>query len=101
MRPIENNAAIGRSQDISPLKQIADAKPMVDQQNITQAIDKKIEQRSESVYEKEDTQMGTQYDASKEGRGGYQQNKKKKKNEESDKDGKVVLKRRATFDVKI
>lgn len=100
MRPIEYNASIGRSQDISPLKQAVDAKPDIDQQNIMQLQEKQIEEKSEQVYQKDDPAMNSQFDATKEGRNKYQQRKKKKQKEENE-DGTVVLKKRATFDVKI
>ncbi len=99
MKPIEYNGVLGRTQDISPLKQQTDAKPMVEQQNIFQEAEKTIEKKSDQVYQKDDAEMGEQYDASKQGKNQYQQDRDKKKKKE--KDGKVVLKNRATFDVKI
>ena len=104
MRPIEFNAAIGRTQDFTQQKVNEDTKPAVEQQQIAQSNDKTIEHRSQMVSQHEDSDMDAEYDASKEGRGGYEgessSGRKRKEDEEND-DGKVVIKQKATFDIKI
>ncbi len=100
MRPVDYTAAIGRTQDISPIKQAEDARPMVEQQNITQSIEKQVEARPERVYEREEADKPGKFDASQGGRGTYQESNRKRK-EKKEEDGKVIIKGHATFDVKI
>lgn len=102
MRPVDFTSFVGRTQDISPIKQAEDAKPMVEQHNISVINEKKIENKQEQVYSKDNTDSNLEYDSSKEGKGQYQSghNRKRRKQEEQD-DGKVTIKKNISFDVKI
>jgi len=103
VRPIEFNAAIGRTQDFTQQKVNEDTKPAVEQQQIVQSNEKTIEHKSQMVSQHDDGDMDAEYDASKEGRGGYEgeSSGRKRKDEEENDDGKVVIKQKATFDIKI
>lgn len=93
-----------RTQDISPVKQAEDAKAALQQQNIAYTSEKTADVRQEQVYQKQDSDMDKNYDASKDGKGpSYEQgrNKRGKKEKEEDEDGKVTVKNKPFFDVKI
>lgn len=93
---------MGRTNDISPIKHADDIKPMVEQQQIATTIEKQIEIKNEQVYQKQDSDMDKEYDASQGGNGqNAEGNGNKKKKKEEDEDGVVVIKSRATFDIKI
>ena len=102
IRPIEF-ATMMRTQDISPVKQAEDAKAALQQQNIAYTSEKAADIRQEQVYQKQDSDMDKNYDASKDNGPEYQQskNKRKKKENKEDEDGKVTVKNKPFFDVKI
>lgn len=103
IRPIEF-ATMMRTQDISPVKQAEDSKAALQQQNIAYTSEKTADIRQEQVYQKQDSDMDKNYDASKDHKGPeYQQskNKRKKKENKEDEDGKVTVKNKPFFDVKI
>ncbi len=100
MRPIEFNGTIGRTTDISPMKQAEDAKPQTDQQNMMQVQERNVQEHSEQVHEKEDSASG-EFDA-KNGRGGSaEEQKKKRQKREIEEKGVVRIKSSARFDIKI
>ena len=102
MRPLEFNMNVGRTQDISPIKQAQEEKPLVMQQQIINSNEKAANVKQQRVYQKKDEDMDSEYDASKEGFGAeYQDNRKKRENKEEDKDGKVQIKGHTVFDVRI
>lgn len=102
MRPIDYSATIGRTNDFSQLKQAENDRPIVTQQQITTNINKTVEEHAEQVNQKKDSDMDSEYDASREGRGAFtgEGNKQKKKKNENP-DGTVVIKKTAGFDIKI
>ena len=81
MRPLEFNAVMGRTQDISTIKQSEDVKPLAEQQVITQSNIKAADAKQEQVYQKNENDMDSQYDASKEGAGAqyFESGQKKRK----------------------
>lgn len=103
IRPIEFNGVISRLQDISPIKQNEDTKPMVEQQNIMTNQEKTTEVRQEQVNSHDDSDMDRDYDSAKgEGNSEYEGNKGKKKKKDEDEDGKVMIKgHNVNFDIKI
>ncbi len=94
---------MGRTQDITPIKHADDVKPLVEQHQIAATIEKQIETKNEQVFQRKDSDMDKEYDASKGNGGGNAQsgNGNRKKKKEEDEDGVVVIKSRATFDIKI
>lgn len=102
MRPLEFNMNVSRTQDISPLKHSEQTRPMVEQHQIVNTNQKAVDVRQEQVYQKKDEDMDAEYDASKQGLGAeYQGNGHSHKKKEKSEDGKVKIKSRATFDIKI
>lgn len=100
MRPFEVNSFMSRTQDISPIKQTMDTKPHVEQHAIVQNNEKQINHNMESVIHKEDAEFESPFN--KDGKGGaeYEENKRRKKQKEEE-EGKVTVKTRATFDIRI
>ncbi len=100
MRPIEMNSYIGRTQDISQFKQSEDTKPMVQQQSFAQSFEKQIDSRMSQVNHKENSEFESPLDEN--GRGGNEyQEQQRKKREKEEEDGKVIIKSRANFDIRI
>ena len=100
MRPFEVNSSIGRTQDISLIKQNQDVRPLVEQHAIAQNHEKQIDRNMESVIKKEDAEFESPFN--KDGKGGaeYEERERKRKKKEEE-DGKVTVKSRATFDIRI
>ncbi len=89
---------------MSPIKQAEDTKAALQQQNIAYTSEKTADIRQEQVYQKQDGDMDKNYDASKDGNGqayGQNSNKRRKKQKDEEEDGKVVVKHKPFFDVKI
>lgn len=102
IRPVEMNGLISRVQDVSTLKQNEDSKPLVDQNNFHNYIEKHIEHNQKQVREADDSDNHQKkYDAKEKGSNSYSShnnpNKKKKgedkKNQKKSKD--------AGFDIRI
>ena len=100
MRPIEVNSFIGRTQDVSPLKQAEDTKPMVQQHTLAQNMEKQIDNRMEQVVHKEDSEFESPLNENGRGQGQYEDRRQRKKNKEEE-DGKVIVKTKANFDIRI
>lgn len=100
MRPFEVNSSIGRTQDISLIKQNQDTRPLVEQHAIAQSHEKQIDRNMETVINKEDAEFESPFN--KDGKGGaeYEERQRQRKKKEEE-DGKVTVKSRATFDIRI
>ncbi len=101
MRPVDYTSFIGRTNDISPIKQAEDAKPVVEQQSLIQINEKQLDIKQDQVYQKKDSDMDSEYDASKNGNGAQYEGGQKRRKKENEEDGKVTIKGHATFDIKI
>ena len=87
--PIEMSQMFTRTQDISPIKQHEDVKPMLDQNAFQQQLEKQVEERSRKVFDPEkSTKNEYDYDARKKGNGEYSGNSGKRKKSGQDKDKK-------------
>ena len=100
MKPVMFNGMIGRTQDFSQIQQNEVNKPVVDQQNFAMQTIKQAETKAEQVNKNENSEMQSQYDAKREGKGQYQEQKDRKRQDEH-KDGTVTIKKSAGFDIKI
>lgn len=100
MRPFEVNSFMSRTQDISPIKQTMDTKPHVEQYAIAQNNEKQIDHNMETVVNKEDAEFESPFN--KDGKGGaeYEERQRRKKKQEEE-EGKITVKSRATFDIRI
>lgn len=100
MKPFVVNSSIGRTQDISLIKQNQDNRPMVEQNIISHNNEKQIGRNMETVIHKENAEFESPFN--KDGKGGaeYEERERKKRKKE-DEDGKVTIKNRANFDIRI
>ncbi len=99
IRPVDIGV-IQRSQDVSQVRQNELNKPMTDQMNGQQQVQKETYTKTETVTQKEDTDnQGSNPDAKEKGRGLYYGEEEKKRREKQQ--GKVVLKGKGGFDIKI
>ena len=102
--PVILNGAMTRVQDYAQMKQSEDTKGIVDQNNFQTQFNREIDNKLNQVHESDDTQNGeAKYDAKEKGNGSYEGDggKRRGKQEEKDKDGKVIPKQYANFDIKI
>ncbi len=101
--PIEMNVVVTRSQDISLFKQNEDNKPMLDQSNILQNVQKKAQDQNKQVTNADAVEYHEQrYDAKEKGNGSYQENpNKNKKDKKKEEDGTVTVKQVGGFDMRI
>ncbi len=100
MRPFEVNSFMSRTQDISSIKQTMDTRPVIEQHAIAQNNEKQIDKNMETVINKEDAEFESPFN--KDGKGGaeYEERQRQRKKKEEE-DGKVTVKTRATFDIRI
>ena len=78
--PIEMSQMFTRTQDISPIKQHEDAKPMLDQNAFQQQLEKQVEDNSRKVIDPNKSSKNEyDYDAKKKGNGEYSGNSGRKK----------------------
>lgn len=94
---------VTRAQDFTTIKQNEDNKGMVDQSNFQRQFDRTVDNRLRQVNQGDRAENESKrFDAKEKGGGSYHgdggQNRKK---EEKEADGKVVLKGRSSFDIKI
>ena len=98
---IELQGTITRAQDYTTIKHNEDNKGMVDQSNFQRQFDQTVENKVRQVHQGDRTEnQGKKFDAKEKGNGNYSGDggSRRKKPEE---DGKVVLKSRGGFDIKI
>ncbi|MCR5581187.1 MAG: hypothetical protein K6F66_06320 [Pseudobutyrivibrio sp.] len=104
--PINFNGMIQNTNEISHTKANEDQKPLLQQELLTSAVEKKQEQQSKQVNDPNNTnKTGDKYD--REGNGkGYEGNKnrkspKNKKGQELQGDGEVTEKPKPSFDMRV
>ncbi len=101
--PIEMSQMFTRTQDVSPIKQHEDAKPMLDQNAFQQQLEKQVEEHSRKVIDpNKSTKNEYDYDAKKKGNGEYSGNSgKKKQSGKEKKDEDAPLGGTYGFDIRI
>lgn len=94
---------VTRAQDFTTIKQNEDNKGMVDQTNFQRQFDQTVDNRLRQVNQSNRTENeGKRFDAKEKGGGSYDgDGGQKRKKEEKEKDGKVLIKGRSSFDIKI
>ena len=98
---VEIQGQVTRAQDFTTIKHNEDNKGMVDQSNFQRQFDQSVENKVRLVHQGDRrVNQGKKYDAMEKGYGSYAGDggRKRKKNQE---DGKVVLKNKGGFDMKI
>ena len=98
---VEIQGQVTRAQDLTTIKHNEDSKGMVDQSNFQRQFDQSVENKVRQVHQGDRSEnQGKKYDAKEKGNGSYSGDggRKRKKPQE---DGKVVLKNKGGFDMKI
>lgn len=102
IRPVEMQGNIQRSSDMTTIKHNEDAKGQIDQSNFQTQFHKEIEAKSEQVTKQDNAESKqNKFDAKEKGSNEYSDTKKQQKKKEEQNDGKVVIKNRGSFDIKI
>ena len=94
---------VTRAQDFTTIKQNEDNKGMVDQSNYQRQFDQSVDNRLRQVNQGEKAENeGKRFDAKEKGGGRYEGDggKERRKNNK-EQDGKVLIKGRTSFDIKI
>ncbi len=93
---------ISRAQDYTTIKHNEDAKPFVDQTNISQQTDKAIDKRAKTVTDSQNSEwQNKRHDAREKGSNEYFGDGGKKRNRQDNETDRVVVKGRGGFDMKI
>lgn len=100
---VELQGQLTRAQDFTNIKHNEDNKALVDQSNFQRQFDQSVETRIRQVHQSDRAENeGKRFDAKEKGNGHYAgDGGQKRKKEEKEKDGKVVLRGRSSFDIKI
>lgn len=103
IKPAMMQATVQRTQDMTSIKHQEDNKTYMAQANAQTTVKKEVEHKLQDVHKKDNADYNQQkYDAKEKGKNEYFSQKKKGEDDESeDGDGKVILKKRATFDMKV
>lgn len=100
--PVVLNGVISRTQDYSTIKQNEDNRGMINQQNFQTKFEKEIDIRHSQVIEKDDVRkQDRKFDAREKGDNEYHGNGGRRKKKEENPNGKVIVKGRSSFDIKI
>ena len=101
--PIEMSQMFTRTQDISPIKQHEDEKPILDQNAFQQQLEKQVEEHSRKVIDpNKSSNTKYDYDAKKKGNGEYSGNPgKRKRSGKEKKDGEKSGEESSGFDIRI
>ena len=94
---------VTRAQDFTTIKQNEDNKGMVDQSNFQKQFDRTVDERLRQVNQGDRTENeGKRFDAKEKGDGSYHgDGGKNRKRDDKEADGKVLIKGRGGFDIKI
>lgn len=100
---VELQGQVARTQDFTTIKHNDDHKPVVEQMNIQRQFDQNVDNRLRQVNQSDQAEnQQKRFDAKEKGDGTYSgDGGKRRKKEEKEEDGKVVLKGRGGFDMKI
>ncbi len=104
IKPAMMQATVQRTQDMSNIKQQEDNRAFVAQNNAQTSVQKEVWQRAQNVNRKDAAEHHEEkHDAKEKGKNEYfsQNNNKKDRNQEDENDGKVIVKKRANFDLKV
>ncbi len=95
---------IVRAQDYTTIKQNEDNRGIAQQSNLVQNMEREVENKIRQVNESDNADwQNKKFDAKEKGNGNYSGDggKQKKRKQEQESDGKVILKGRGGFDIKI
>lgn len=95
---------VTRAQDFTTIKQNEDNKGMVDQTNFHRQFDQTVDNRLRQVNQSDHAEnQNKRFDAKEKGSQSYEGDggQRRKKEDKKEEDGKVFLKGRGSFDIKI
>ena len=100
---VELQGQVTRAQDFTNIKQNEDNKGTIDQFNFQKQFDQTVDNKIRQVHQRDNAENeGKRFDAKDKGNGSYSgDGGRKRKKEEIAGDGKVTLKGRGGFDMKI
>ena len=102
IRPVEFSGVVQRSQDVSTVKQNEDNKSALQQQNVQTQFAKDTTHHMQQVTHANDSDNSQKkFDAREKGSNEYEDRRNKKKKAEEKNSGKVSVKTRGGFDMKI
>ena len=100
--PVELNGVISRTQDYSVIKQNEYNKGIVNQQAFQNTFEKELDIRHTQVVQKDDIRKEEKkFDAKEKGDNEYYGNGGRQRKKEKNPNGKVIVKGRQSFDMKI
>ncbi len=100
--PIELNGVISRTQDYSTIKHNEDNKGMIDQQAFQNTFEKSLDVKHTQVIKQDDIRKeDRKFDAREKGDNEYRGDGGRQKKKEKNLGGKVIVKGRQSFDIKI
>ncbi len=100
--PIELNGVISRTQDFSTIKHNEDNKGMMDQQVFQNTFEKALDVKHTQVIRQDDIRKEERkFDAREKGDNEYRGDGGRQKKKEENAGGKVIVKGRQSFDIKI
>lgn len=100
---VEIQGQISRAQDFTTIKQNEDNKGVVNQNTIQREFNRSLDDKLHQVQQGDKTEnQEKKFDAKEKGNGTYSgDGGQKRKKDESKEDGKVILKGKGSFDIKI
>ena len=94
--------AIARTQDYTTVKQNEDNRGLTQQSGLVQNMQKETEHKTKQVNKGDDAVwQHKKFDAKEKGNGSYEGDGGSRKKKEAEPDGKVLIKGRSSFDIKI
>lgn len=99
---IEFNGMVTRQQDFQNVKTAEDQKPIVDNTNYQNQVEKNVQDNTSQVHNKDEAQFSNDANQNKNeysGDGG--KNRNNARNQKNAKDGKIINKSVRSFDIKI
>ncbi|MBO5293316.1 MAG: hypothetical protein J6B10_09075 [Lachnospiraceae bacterium] len=101
--PVTLNGAMSRAQDMTMLKHNEDMKGSIDQNNFQTQFQKEVKEHMTKVRHSDHSEMEQKkYDAREKGDNEYTgDGGKHRRQQEEKKDGKVIVRGRSSFDIKI
>lgn len=93
---------IARSQDYTTIKQNEDNKGITQQSSLVQNMQREVEQKNRQVRKSDEADwQQKKFDAKEKGNGSYDGNGGSERKKKQEPDGKVLIKGRSSFDIKI
>ncbi|MDE6962404.1 MAG: hypothetical protein K2P30_02130 [Lachnospiraceae bacterium] len=98
---VELQGQVARAQDFTTIKHNEDNKVTVDQSNFQHKFEQSVENKARQVQQHDEmNNQGKRFDAKEKGNGSYAGDGGRKR-KKSEPDGKVILKSKGGFDIKI